>query len=387
MPPEPQGAGTRPPAIPLSRWAFRRLCALARETGCEEIGAISGATLLGERAALNGFRVPGLVSAGGGCALHRTADGWISLNLARPDDADLLPALVGEVDPNLPQALRRMASAQVLEQGRELGLAIASLDETPVSQPLSWLAETAPVAPPTRRPLVLDLSALWAGPLCGHLLWLGGAEVIKVENPRRADTMREGDPGLFALLNQGKSMVSLDITLPEGRAKLLDLMGRADIVIEAARPRALAQLGIDAEALVRARRGLLWLTITGHGAGPDACNWVGFGDDCGVAGGLSAALPQPGFVGDAIGDPLSGLVAAGQAWTAWRNGKGGRIAFAMSAIVAMAMAEERAFSEERFSQELREWAAGVGSLFPAITPREVTAPARRMGADNDRWLS
>lgn len=334
--------------------------------------------------------MPGLVSAGGGCTLHRAADGWIALNLARDDDRALLPALVGEADPDLPAALRRLPVARLLEQGRELGLAIAGVDETPLSQPVEWLIETPPASPPQRAPLVVDLSALWAGPLCGHLLWQAGAEVIKVESPRRADAMRAGDAGLFALLNQGKSMVSVDFVGHAGRAALLALIARADIVIEAARPRALAQLGIDAGALVRGRPGLLWLTITGHGAGPDACNQVGFGDDCGVAGGLSANLAalagRPGFVGDAIADPLTGLVAAGEAWRAWQDGRGGRIAFAMSAIARMARDEERAFSAAQFDRELADWGAAEGAPFPAIAPREITAPVRRAGADNTRWL-
>src|SRR5690606_6711881 len=141
-----------------------------------------------------------------------------------------------------------------------------------------------------RPPLVVDLSAIWAGPLAGHLLWLAGAEVVKVESRRRPDEMRAVDPGLFELVNQGKANLAVDFSSDAGKTALLDLIRRADLVIESSRVRALRQLGIDADALVREVPGLVWLTITGHGARGEAADWTGIGHDCGVAGGMSRAL-------------------------------------------------------------------------------------------------
>ena len=72
--------------------------------------------------------------------------------------------------------------------------------------------------------------------------------------------------------------------------------------------------GIDADALCASRSGLIWMTITGYGATGQAADWIGFGDDCAVAAGLAEALRRaaghPGFVGDAIADPLTGIHAA-----------------------------------------------------------------------------
>src|SRR3546814_7335165 len=85
-------------------------------------------------------------------------------------------------------------------------------------------------------PLVLDMSTLWAGPLCGHLLERMGATVIKVESPSRVDGARRGNAHFYALLNQGKQCLSLDPATAEGRAQLLCLIGRADIVIDSSRP-------------------------------------------------------------------------------------------------------------------------------------------------------
>ena len=169
------------------------------------------------------------------------------------------------------------------------------------------------------------------------------------------------------------------------------LIAKADIIIEAARPRALAQLGIDAGALVAAKPGKVWVTITGHGACGEAADWIGFGDDCGVAGGLTAALREAsgvvGFVGDAIGDPLTSISAAHAAWQAWSNGVGGRIGLSMSGVVAQALAEERAFDAELLRGELAAWGAANGRAFAQITPRDLAGEVRPLGADDTRWLS
>lgn len=330
---------------------------------------------MGERAMLNGFAVPGLTSPGGGCRLLRALGDWIALNLARPADRDLLPALFGDAtldpwdDDAIAARVARSDSTALLEQGRTLGLAIAAADETPRSPAAQVLAEGPQREIAARRPVVLDLSALWAGPLAGRLLRLAGADVTKLENPCRPDAMGQGDPGLFARLNVGKASASIDFARASGRDELLRLIARADIVIEAARPRALAQLGIDADALVAAQPGLVWLTITGHGARGPQAGWVGFGDDTGVAGGLTAALFQAsgtvGFGGDAPGDPLTGIVAALLGWRAWFSGKAQRIGLSMSSVVAAALAEERAADTPALTSTLQAWAQARGRPSPA----------------------
>jgi hypothetical protein len=406
------------PAIPLAGWADRQIAALAETTGAPRLRTLSGAALLGERASLNRFSVPGAVSAGGGCRLLRARDGWIALNLARPDDGALLPALFAEDgldgadDTAIAACVANAESLPLVARGREMGMAIAALDEPP-SGP-AWQMEMESF-PPVRversrdtvrqrfstsleangsdkkhssQPLIVDLSALWAGPLAAHLLWLAGAEVVKVESAARPDSMREGDPRLFALVNQGKASVALDFRQDADRRRLVALLSRADIVIEAARPRALLQLGIDACEIVRANPGLVWMTITGHGAAGDAADWVGFGDDCGVAGGLSAALlaasGQVGFVGDAIADPLTGILTARLAWERWRSGAGARIIVSMSGTVASAIADERSRDSQAFDGTLKAWTAAQGAPFPPLPPR-AAGTVRPFGADTTRW--
>lgn len=375
-----------PVAIPLARWADGKLAELATLSGSDRIAGLSGQGLLGERAMLGGFRIPGMVSAGGGCRLYETRNGAVALNLAREADRELLPALFETEEPV--DLAARMAEADALSltlRGRELGLAIASeLEAGARANPAVRRTVESPAAPPSgRKPIVLDLAALWAGPLAAHLLWLAGAKVTKVESRNRPDAMREGDAGFFALLNQGKANVALDLRIAEERARLVAAIAKADIVIEAARPRGLLQLGIDAEQLVRSRPGLVWVSITGHGADGPAADWVGFGDDCGVAAGLAGAMRNvagsPGFVGDAIADPLTGIVAASTALQAWQAGAGGRYFLSMRGTVAQAMAEDRALRSD-----LLAWREAEGQPFPVV-PARPAAPAALVGQHNDRW--
>lgn len=385
--------------FPLAGWAQSQLAGLAQLTGSPAIAKLDAATLIGERAMYGGYRVPGTTSAGKGSSrLMPTADGrWFALTLSRTEDRELLPALFGDArfdghdDTAIPEAVLKSEGEALLTQARTLGLAAALADEECLSAPYEVLARGSRTMQSQRgKPLVLDLSSVWAGPLAAHLLWHAGAEVVKIENPNRPDRMREGDPELFALLAQGKANVAIDPTIPDGRDALLALIGRADIVIESSRPRALAQLGIDASALVAEQPGLVWLNITAHGASGEAAHWCGFGHECGVAAGLAGALQQAtgeiGFVGDALPDPLTGIHAARIAWTAWQRGDARRLGVSLTGVAAHALASERLRDPAALVSSLRTWNAVRGQPFPTVGARALTHPVRAIGADNEAWM-
>ncbi len=387
------------PVIPLSRAADAMLARLARATASAAIAALDGGTLLGERAILIGASIPGRISAGGACRLIAARDDFVALNLARPSDRELMPALFEDaaLDPDDDAAIAHRVgnreAAALVARGRTMGLPIATMRECRPARPQSHsllCPGLAFVGTRRGRPRVLDLSALWAGPLAAHLLWLAGAEVIKVESTQRPDAMRDGQPAFHALLNQGKQSVALDLRDVADRQALLALIMDADIVIEAARPRALAQLGIDAAAIVAATPGLVWLTITAHGTTGEAANWVGFGDDVGVAAGLSAELYDAtggvGFVGDAIADPLTGIRAAEVGWQMWRGGSGGRFGIAMRDVAAICAAYERERDPLAWRRTLVYWTAGEGGCFPHHRPRS-SVPAATLGSGPGRWTA
>ncbi|MGE0331100.1 MAG: CaiB/BaiF CoA transferase family protein [Ramlibacter sp.] len=125
---------------------------------------------------------------------------------------------------------------------------------------------------------VIDFSTLLPGPLCGHLLAQGGAEVIKIERPGRGDEMRSYQPKLgpdsvnFALLNQGKRSVALDLKDPSARDQAIALVRSADVLIEQFRPGVMDRLGLGWEAMRAVNPRLIYCAITGWGQGGPLAN-------------------------------------------------------------------------------------------------------------------
>jgi hypothetical protein len=283
---------------------------------------VDGSALAAERAALQGLGPPGRTSSGGACELLPTADGWLAVNLPRPSDHELLPAWLEDDATDWRAVVATRGTAHLIERATLLGLAVAAPGETTrrphLRRPLPVSFSVQPAAPRaapcTENVKVVDLTAMWAGPLCARLLGMAGAEVVKVEDPRRPDAAREGSPELFARLHDGHRVVRA----PIGSGEVRDLVRGADVVLESARPRALPQVGLDREAIA-AETGCVWVSITGHGLqGGDR---AAFGDDAAVAGGLVAwADDGPVFCGDALADPVTGLYATIGALEALRRG-------------------------------------------------------------------
>ena len=206
----------------------------------------------------------------------RALDGWIVANLARAADLDSIPAWIGDTD-DLAERVSTLSSDDVVERARLLGLAVARVGEaTYVPPPVRMSRRSGEREGGGEHGVVIDLSAMWAGPLCGKLLADGGWDVVKVETPDRPDGMRVGDPDLFQFLNGDKRSVILALDDPElGR-----LVDTADVVIEGSRPRALAHVGLGPD---RCAAGI-WLSITAYGR--DHPDRIGFGDDAAAAAGL-----------------------------------------------------------------------------------------------------
>lgn len=124
---------------------------------------------------------------------------------------------------------------------------------------------------------VLDMSRLIPGGLATRRLADLGADVVKVEEPGRGDYLRTipplvGGTGIMHLmLNRGKRSIALDIHDPAGRAVFDRLAGVADVIVEVSRPGRYREIGIDFEALRRARPELVVCSVTGFGQdGPNA---------------------------------------------------------------------------------------------------------------------
>jgi crotonobetainyl-CoA:carnitine CoA-transferase CaiB-like acyl-CoA transferase len=125
----------------------------------------------------------------------------------------------------------------------------------------------------------------------------------------------------------------LDFDDPTQRQQLARLLASADVVIEASRPRALRQLGLDRESL-EINNPQIWLSITAYGREPPAEQWVGFGDDVAVSAGLLHwdERGHPQFVGDAIADPLTGVYGALAVVESLAQGRSGLLDVSMASI-------------------------------------------------------
>lgn len=264
------------------------------------------------------------------CQLVEAADGWLAVNLARADDREAVPAwleceLGSEPWDAVQKRTRERATADLLERSVLLGLPVAAVGEaTPqIPSPLRSVHSALET--------VIDLSALWAGPLCGGLLAEAGMVVTKIEDPARPDPTVVATPEHDFRLNGRKRRLSTALNDPQ----LLEIIASARVLITNARPHALARLGLTQEALFDLNPSLIWVAITAHGFYDEGSMRVGFGDDCAAAGSLLRwENGVPHFLGDALADPLAGLRAARLALDAVAEGRAGLIDVALASTAA-----------------------------------------------------
>lgn len=171
---------------------------------------------------------------------------------------------------------------------------------------------------------VLDLTNVLAGPFCCHQLAHLGAEVIKVERPKGGDLARQlgADAELnrelmgvsFLAQNAGKRSVTLDFKLEEDRARFLDLVVSADVLVENFRPGVMQRLGLDFECLKRVNDRLIYCAISGFGQDGPLANYPAYDQIIqGMSGVMSitgAPDNAPYRVGYPLADTIGGLTAA-----------------------------------------------------------------------------
>ena len=346
----------------------------------------NGAVLMGERARLRGTVRDGRWCAGGYGQLMDTKDGRIALNLVRDDDWDLVPAWLEDYVEGwdgIKTAVAGRTTADLVARAAEIGLAVAQ-DILP-SRPTSWFSvQNYETTAPIKNPLIVDLSSLWAGPLASSLLQMTGAKVVKVESPTRPDGMRLGHEGFYRLLNADKDCVALNFRDETELSSLKSLLTKADIVIEASRPRALQQLGIVAEEFVSRKPGQIWARITAYGREE---NRIGFGDDIGISAGLATVMErahgEPCFVGDAIADSVTGVHLAYALRASMKNGGGAILDMSMRDVVRFAMGN----LPDDLSATASEWQELADQNdSPLYDLRTTSGRTHELGADNSTWL-
>ena len=236
--------------------------------------------------------------------------------------------------------------------------------------------------------VVLDLSRVLAGPWATQNLADLGAEVIKVERPEHGDDTRrwgppfvshkstnDQDAAYFFCCNRGKKSVTIDFTIPQGRDVLLQLVKKADVLVENFKTGGLARYGLDYESLSKVNPRLIYCSITGFGqTGPEASR-PGYDALIQAMGGLmsitgeSDAVPGggPQKVGVALIDVLTGVYATSAILAALyqreRTGEGQSIDMALLDVQVAALANQA--SSYLLGGDVPQ---RIGSGHPSIVP-------------------
>ncbi len=125
---------------------------------------------------------------------------------------------------------------------------------------------------------VLDLSRVFAGPLCGQVLADFGADVIKVEHPGRGDDTRDWgmrvgktETTYYNSMNRNKRSITVDLQTPEGVKIIRDLLPQCDVVVQNFKTGGAEKLGLGYEQLKALKPDLIYCSVAGYdSSGPEA---------------------------------------------------------------------------------------------------------------------
>ena len=169
---------------------------------------------------------------------------------------------------------------------------------------------------------IIDFTRLLPGPVATHLLAQMGAEVIKIESPKRMDYARtsgmqvDGASVLFHQLNHNKQLKMVDYNTEEGKAEIMDLIKNADALIEQFRPGAMEAWGLGYEDVKKINPEIVYVSLTGYGQAGEFKNEAGHDFNYLAYAGILALLKDengkpsvPGFQMADIGGAYMAVMA------------------------------------------------------------------------------
>ncbi|KAF1834912.1 CoA-transferase family III [Decorospora gaudefroyi] len=219
--------------------------------------------------------------------LHKAADGYVRVHDSFPNHRENAQKILGLE----PDATREDVALEVLKwravdleaEAFRSGAVIAALrsfeewDALPQAKAIAdfpilvtRIANSDPHIPPVPRSMeddkclrgvrVVEMSRVIAAPVAGKTLAAHGADVMWITSPSLTNL-----PDLDIDISRGKRRVQLDIKNNDDKAKLLDLLSRADVFIQSYRPGSLAAQGLTAEILSEANPHLIVASLTAYG--------------------------------------------------------------------------------------------------------------------------
>jgi len=200
-------------------------------------------------------------------AFHRTADGWIRLHGNYPWHREAALGVLGVAAEDEAAAASAGWNAVELEAALHAAGGVGAAVRTTAQwraeagdpPPLVESSDLAPAPPrPARRPRVLDLTRVIAGPVGTRTLAVHGADVLRLDPPQHPEPL----PLTWEAL-PGKRSAFLD--LHSSGAVLEELLAGADVVVTGYRPGALDRFGLSPEALAQRHPGLVVVTLSAWG--------------------------------------------------------------------------------------------------------------------------
>ena len=191
---------------------------------------------------------------------------------------------------------------------------------------------------------VLDLSRVFAGPLCGQVLADFGAEVIKVEHPGRGDDTRDWgmrigktETTYYNSMNRNKRSITLDLQSAEGVQIIYDLLPQFDVVIHNFKHGGADKLGLGYDKLKSIKPDLIYCSVAGYNSDTPEAKRPGYALVIQAEAGLMAINGEEGTpplkFGVAVVDLMTGMYAAQAVLAALyrrsRNGRGRQIELAL----------------------------------------------------------
>lgn len=164
---------------------------------------------------------------------------------------------------------------------------------------------------------VLDLTRVLAGPFSTMMLADLGAEIIKIEVPGTGDDSRafgpfkNGESSYYMNLNRNKKGITLNLKSQQGKEIFLELVKKADVVMENYRPGTMEKLGLGYEELKKVNPGIVYGCVSGFGHYGPYMDRAGYDIISQAMGGLMSTTGwpdgEPTRTGTAMGDVLAGL--------------------------------------------------------------------------------
>lgn len=209
---------------------------------------------------------------------------------------------------------------------------------------------------------VVDLSRILAGPWASQMLADMGAEVFKVERPRKGDDTRHWGPpfikpaknkepaqaAYYHSANRNKQSIAIDITHPQGQQVIKDMIAKADVLIENYKVGGLEKYGLSYQQVKNINPKLIYCSITGFGQHGPYAHKAGYDAMIQGEGGLMSLTGEPSGdpmkVGVAVVDVMTGLYSANAILASLfardRTGKGQHVDIALLDVQVATLANQ-----------------------------------------------